>query len=170
VTAMNPTRNVQCVFLCFAFLPFCTIQEDQYAGFTIISDFHVTQDAKKLEGRWRIFFFSTCDGDTGEIKDLIGVPRYVLSISPIDKIKIEVEGRSFFEWSAKYDFKKKPILVDLVPVSVFGEKKESRKVNKALLKIDGDHLIIHVGNDSRPEEFTQHKGLTSMLIRCEKLK
>jgi uncharacterized protein (TIGR03067 family) len=126
-------------------------------------------DLRILRGSWRVNNMYTCDGKTGEIKDLRGKLKYKLVISANDIISMNIEGVKIYEWASEYDVKKTPVWIDLTPKLPHEQKKKMQ----GLLKLEGDDLIMHLGelgSGVRPTDFKQHKGLSSILFTCKRVK
>jgi uncharacterized protein (TIGR03067 family) len=146
-----------------------------FAPFPASADESTAKDKRKLElkdlrGRWLVDHFSSCDAKTGEVEDLLGKLKHELIITD-ENIVMEIEKIKFFEWKVAYDLTKKPARIDLV--GTFPRNKEEKLETKGVLELKGDDLVIHLAepnSETRPSDFQQKKGLSSMLIKCKREK
>lgn len=160
-------RFMPCVLLSYVswLILVPTILADRQGAKIALSD--ETIDAREHFGTWNVQSINICDGDTGETKDCKGDLRYTLNILSDKKMSLDVEGVKVYEWVVEYDFKKTPVWIDVTPKL----PQEHNKKMKGVLKLTGDNLIIHLSNSElRPTTFTQHKGLSSILLKCKRSK
>jgi uncharacterized protein (TIGR03067 family) len=128
-------------------------------------------DIKNLHGRWRVDHLSVCDAKTGKVEDLLGNLKHELVITDDDSISMKIETIRFYTWKVEYDVKKTPVWIDLL--KIFPRDDGETITTKGLLELNGDDLIIHLADpdsETRPTDFKQHKGSSSMLIKCKREK
>jgi uncharacterized protein (TIGR03067 family) len=117
---------------------------------------------KNLCGKWRVD--SVLRAEPGaEIQDLLGDGKATLVIVSEDKIRLDIEGVKYLEWTVKFDVTKTPVWVDLTST-----EKGTKREWKGLLGLEEDSLILLLGVEDRPTDLAQKKGANSLLLKCKK--